>query len=130
MPSVRQVVSCIQKLILYETRARYFLVGSNHAETKYRVLKIDRTEPKDLVLIDDGHIYNQQEVRDLLSRLDMGNRTKIGQKGLSGLSRAVSAFGIVGKKLVSFSNNFACKLLYYSLSYKCETCQQSNTPTQ
>ncbi|XP_007891065.1 polyphosphoinositide phosphatase [Callorhinchus milii] len=96
MPSVRQVVSCIQKLILYETRARYFLVGSNHAETKYRVLKIDRTEPKDLVLIDDGHIYNQQEVRDLLSRLDMGNRTKIGQKGLSGLSRAVSAFGIVG----------------------------------
>lgn len=32
---------------------RYFLVGSNPAETKYRVLKIDRTEPKDLVVIDD-----------------------------------------------------------------------------
>lgn len=32
---------------------RYFLVGSNPAETKYRVLKIDRTEPKDLVIIDD-----------------------------------------------------------------------------
>lgn len=32
---------------------RYFLVGSNQAETKYRVLKIDRTEPKDLVVIDD-----------------------------------------------------------------------------
>ncbi|KAK2505971.1 hypothetical protein MC885_006406 [Smutsia gigantea] len=30
-------------------RHRYFLVGSNHAETKYHVLKIDRTEPKDLV---------------------------------------------------------------------------------
>lgn len=42
-------------------------------------------------------MYNQQEVRELLSRLDLGNRTKIGQKGSSGLSRSVGAFGIVGK---------------------------------
>lgn len=32
---------------------RYFLVGTNQAQTKHRVLKIDRTEPKDLVIIDD-----------------------------------------------------------------------------
>lgn len=43
------------------------------------------------------HVYNQQEVRELLGRLDLGNRTKMGQKGSSGLSRAVSAYGIVGK---------------------------------
>lgn len=43
------------------------------------------------------HVYNQQEVRELLSRLDGGNRTKIGQKGSSGLSRAVIACGIVGE---------------------------------
>ncbi|XP_077669057.1 polyphosphoinositide phosphatase isoform X4 [Eretmochelys imbricata] len=90
------IIRCVQKLVLYETRARYFLVGSNHAETKYRVLKIDRTEPTDLVIIDDKHVYTQQEVRELLGRLDLGNRTKIGQKGSSGLSRAVSAFGVVG----------------------------------
>ncbi|KAG7460867.1 hypothetical protein MATL_G00203470 [Megalops atlanticus] len=96
MPSSAAVISGVQKLVLYETRARYFLVGSNHAQTKHRVLKIDRTEPKDLVIIDDKHVYNQQEVRELLGRLDLGNRTKIGQKGSSGLSRAVSAYGIVG----------------------------------
>lgn len=96
MPTTAHVISCIQKLVLYETRARYFLVGSNHAETKYRVLKIDRTEPKDLAICDDQHVYSQQEVRELLGRLDLGNRTKMGQKGSSGLSRAVSAFGIVG----------------------------------
>ncbi|KAH0622211.1 hypothetical protein JD844_024319 [Phrynosoma platyrhinos] len=96
MPSAAPIISSVQKLVLYETRARYFLVGSNHAESKYRVLKIDRTEPKDLVVIDDRHVYTQQEVRELLGRLDLGNRTKIGQKGSSGLSRAVSAFGIVG----------------------------------
>ncbi|GAB1295054.1 Polyphosphoinositide phosphatase [Apodemus speciosus] len=90
------IISSVQKLVLYETRARYFLVGSNHAETKYRVLKIDRTEPKDLVVIDDRHVYTQQEVRELLGRLDLGNRTKMSQKGSSGLFRAVSAFGVVG----------------------------------
>ncbi|KAK3506888.1 hypothetical protein QTP70_030909 [Hemibagrus guttatus] len=96
MPLTAPVISGAQKLVLYETRARYFLVGSNNAQTKHRVLKIDRTEPRDLVVIDDKHVYCQQEVRELLGRLDLGNRTKIGQKGSSGLSRAVSAFGIVG----------------------------------
>lgn len=47
------------------------------------------------------HVYNQQEVRELLSRLDGGNRTKISQKGSSGLSRAVSACGVVGKENLS-----------------------------
>lgn len=96
MPVNAAVIRGVQKLVLYETRARYFLVGSNNAQTKNRVLKIDRTEPRDLVIIDDKHVYSQQEVRELLGRLDLGNRTKIGQKGSSGLSRAVSAYGIVG----------------------------------
>lgn len=96
MPQSATIISGIQRMVLYETRARYFLVGSNQAQTRHRVLKIDRTEPKDLVIIDDKHVYNQQEVRELLGRLDLGNRTKIGQKGSSGLSRAVTAYGIVG----------------------------------
>lgn len=49
------------------------------------------------------HVYTQQEVRELLGRLDLGNRTKIGQKGTSGLSRAVTAFGIVGKERLLFT---------------------------
>lgn len=28
-------------------------MGTNQAQAKHRVLKIDRTEPKDLVIIDD-----------------------------------------------------------------------------
>ncbi|CAL1586476.1 unnamed protein product [Knipowitschia caucasica] len=96
MPQSAAVIRGIQRMVLYETRARYFLVGSNQAQTRHRVLKIDRTEPKDLVIIDDKHVYNQQEVRELLGRLDLGNRTKISQKGSAGLYRAVSAVGIVG----------------------------------
>ena len=29
------------------------MVGSNHTETRFRVLKIDRTEPKELHIVDD-----------------------------------------------------------------------------
>ncbi|XP_034017719.1 polyphosphoinositide phosphatase [Thalassophryne amazonica] len=96
MPHSAAIISGIQRMVLYETRARYFLVGSNQAQTKHRVLKIDRTEPKDLVIIDDKHVYNLHEVRELLGRLEVGNRTKISQKGSSGLSRSVLAYGIVG----------------------------------
>lgn len=47
-------VKYIKKLMTFLFNLqRYFLVGNNQAETKYRVLKIDRTEPKDLVIIDD-----------------------------------------------------------------------------
>ena len=29
------------------------MVGSNSTETRFRVLKVDRTEPKELVIVDD-----------------------------------------------------------------------------
>ena len=32
---------------------RFYLVGANNTETKFRVLKIDRTEPRELVVVDD-----------------------------------------------------------------------------
>lgn len=32
---------------------RYFIVGSNNTETKFRVLKIDRMEARELIIIDD-----------------------------------------------------------------------------
>lgn len=37
---------------------RFFLVGSNNAETRFRVLKIDRTEPYELVFFDDKVCLN------------------------------------------------------------------------
>uniref|UniRef100_S4RN11 FIG4 phosphoinositide 5-phosphatase n=1 Tax=Petromyzon marinus TaxID=7757 RepID=S4RN11_PETMA len=46
------------------------------------------------------HVYSEAEVRDLLSRLDLGNRARSGARGpllgLPGLSRATTAHGIVG----------------------------------
>lgn len=95
-PRIDLLISSIQKMALYETKSRYYLVGCNNNQTKFRVLKIDRTEPRDLMVTDDKAEYTEKEVRDLLTMIDVGNRTKPTQKGNSGLSRTVSAFGLVG----------------------------------
>ncbi|XP_077866108.1 polyphosphoinositide phosphatase-like [Saccoglossus kowalevskii] len=83
-------------LLFFFLYQRFYLVGSNNTETRFFVLKIDRTEPKDLVIHDDRMEYTQHEIKDLLNMINEGNKPKLVQRGMSGLSRTVSAFGIVG----------------------------------
>ncbi|KAK7474795.1 hypothetical protein BaRGS_00033976 [Batillaria attramentaria] len=90
------VVNWMQKLVLYETKARFYIVGSNKIETRFRVLKIDRTEPRDLVIQDDKVEYSRTEIRSVLSMIDGGNKSKRAAQGSSGLSKTTSAFGIAG----------------------------------
>ncbi|XP_056015815.1 polyphosphoinositide phosphatase-like isoform X2 [Ostrea edulis] len=90
------IISCIQKVILYETKARFYIVGSNSTESRFRVLKIDRTEPKELAIHDDKVEYNKMEVRNLLTMIKSGNTTKESKKTDSALIKTVSAFGIAG----------------------------------
>ncbi|XP_050728957.1 polyphosphoinositide phosphatase-like isoform X2 [Eriocheir sinensis] len=90
------IVNGLQKMALYETRARLYLIGSNNTQTKFRVLKIDRTEPFELSMIDDKVEYSQRQIKELLTMINEGNRAQTGQRQTSGLMRTVSAFGIVG----------------------------------
>lgn len=69
---------------------KFFIVGSNNNQTKFRVLKIDRTEPYDLVIVDDNVEYTEKEVHQLL-------QSAIKVKGSASLPKRISAFGIVGK---------------------------------
>lgn len=74
-------------------------MGSNNTLTRFRVLKIDRMEPKELVVVDDKREYTQDEIKDLVNMIDMGNRTRSGQRSnIGGVAKIVSAFGIVGKQ--------------------------------
>ncbi|CAL1677908.1 unnamed protein product [Lasius platythorax] len=92
------IISSIQKIALYETKSRFYLMGSNNILTRFRVLKIDRMEPTELVVVDDKREYTQDEIKDLVNMIDMGNRTRAGQRNnVGGVARVVSAFGIVGK---------------------------------
>ena len=71
-------------------------MGSNHAQTKFRVIKIDRTEPRELLMNDDKIIYDEKQIRDLLNMIDVGNRSKVGQKVGSGFNKTISSYGIIG----------------------------------
>lgn len=85
-------------LYMYCTLQRFYLMGSNNTLTRFRVLKIDRMEPRELVVVDDKREYTQDEIKDLVNMIDLGNRTRVGQRNnIGGVARVVSAFGIVGK---------------------------------
>jgi hypothetical protein len=72
---------------------RLFVIASNNSETKFRVLKIDRLEPKELIVIDDKVEYSRDEIKDLINMIDTGNRGRAG----GAIRPDVSAFGIVGE---------------------------------
>ncbi|XP_043676781.1 polyphosphoinositide phosphatase isoform X1 [Vespula pensylvanica] len=102
------IISSIQKIALYETKSRFYLMGSNNTLTRFRVLKIDRMEPRELLVIDDKREYTQDEIQDLVNMIDMGNRTRIGQRNnVGGVARVVSAFGIVGNNNKESSTNIS-----------------------
>lgn len=88
-----QPVNWVQRIALYTTESRYYLIGSNNTQTAFKVLKIDRTD-HDLNLVDDRVEYTYQEIRDLLLRIDHGNRTN--KNGTAGVCKAVSSFGLIG----------------------------------
>ncbi|XP_044510493.1 phosphatidylinositol-3-phosphatase SAC1 isoform X7 [Mangifera indica] len=81
----------LEKFKLYETRAqRFYLIGSDRNKRFFRVLKIDRSEPSDLNISEDPVVYSPQEIKNLLQRIDEGNRAT------GGLTPVAKVFGIAG----------------------------------
>lgn len=87
-------INWVQRIALYATEARYYLIGSNNTQTAFKVLKIDRTNnDHDLSFVDDRVEYNYQEIRDLIVRIDQGNLSK---SNPIGVTKKVSSFGLLG----------------------------------
>lgn len=80
----------LEKFRLYETRARFYLIGSDRNKRFFRVLKIDRSEPSDLNISEDPVVYSPQEINNLLQRIGEGNRAT------GGLTFVAKVFGIAG----------------------------------
>lgn len=68
------------------------MIGSNNTQTRFRVLKIDRTDPRELLIVDDKVEYNKQEIHQLVNMIYTGNKSA--RSG--GVAKLVSAFGIIG----------------------------------
>lgn len=80
----------LQKFTVYETQSRFYLVGRDISGLRWRVLKIDRSEPTGLNVYEDPAIYTRQDCNDLLNRLAEGNRS------CGGVNFVTKAYGIVG----------------------------------
>ncbi|XP_065881118.1 phosphatidylinositol-3-phosphatase SAC1 isoform X2 [Euphorbia lathyris] len=80
----------LEKFRLYETRQRFYLIGSDRNKRFYRVLKIDRSEPSDLNISEDPVVYSPQEIKCLLQRISEGNRAT------GGLTFVAKVYGIAG----------------------------------
>jgi phosphatidylinositol 3,5-bisphosphate 5-phosphatase len=75
----------MHKFTLYETSTRFYLVGADLVNKRYKVLKIDRTAPPgELNLSEDETVYSLNDT------LDDGNR------GTGGMKLKCSTWGILG----------------------------------
>ncbi|KAJ5227372.1 Polyphosphoinositide phosphatase [Penicillium citrinum] len=81
----------MHKFTLYETATRFYIVGINLAETRFRILKIDRTsETGELSVTEDDMVYTKREMVQLLDAIDDGNKSS------GGLKQKTSAWALLG----------------------------------
>lgn len=84
-------ISRMHRFSLYETASRFYLVGGDVLDRRFRILKIDRTANlEDLVVAEDEILYTRKEMNQLLNAIDDGN------KGSGGLKLKCSTWGLLG----------------------------------
>lgn len=89
----------MHKFSLYETATRYYVVGADVMDERFRILKVDRTsETGVLSIAEDEIVYTKKEMSQLLNAIDDGNKSAGGMKlkcstwGLLGFIRFTGAY--------------------------------------
>jgi hypothetical protein len=81
----------MHKFSVYETATKYYVVGADVMEERFRVLKIDRdADIGTLGLAEDGIVYSKKEMNQLLNAIDDGN------KSTGGMKLKCSTWGLLG----------------------------------
>lgn len=84
-------IARMHKFSLYETATRFYMVGMDLMDTRFRILKIERTaESDELSIAEDDIIYTKQEMSQLLDAIDDGNKSS------GGLKLKCRAWGLLG----------------------------------
>ncbi len=94
-----QGVCKMHKFSVYETATRFYIVGGDVMDERFRILKIDRNaDAGTLSVAEDDIVYTKKEMSHLLSAIDDGNKSAGGMKlkcstwGLLGFIRFTGAF--------------------------------------
>ncbi|KAK4058088.1 phosphatidylinositol-3,5-bisphosphate 5-phosphatase [Microbotryomycetes sp. JL221] len=110
----------LDKYTLYETKTKLYILATNQADLRYKVLKIDRTAPlsrnstandddpddpdyaeetNDVVITEDPTVYSSAEVQELVDTLTAGNpgtkRSEPVFYGIAGFVRFTSAYYMI-----------------------------------
>ena len=86
-----QGVCKMHKFSLYETATRYYIVGADVMDKRFRILKIDRTsDTGTLSIAEDDIVYTKKEMSQLLNAVDDGN------KATGGIKLRCSTWGLLG----------------------------------
>ncbi|KAL4769038.1 SacI homology domain-containing protein [Aspergillus nidulans var. acristatus] len=81
----------MHKFSLYETATWFYMVGMDLSDTRFRILKIERTcDTDDLNIIEDEIVYTKRQMSQLLDAIDDGNKSS------GGLKLKCSAWAILG----------------------------------
>ncbi|XP_073136734.1 phosphoinositide phosphatase SAC2-like [Henckelia pumila] len=80
----------LQKFRLYETSSNFYMIGRDKSRTCWKVLKINRLEQTELIIIEDSTTYSEFDCYDLLRRIHEGNMST------GGLKFVTTCYGIVG----------------------------------
>jgi hypothetical protein len=94
-----QGVCKMHKFSLYETATKYYIVGADVMDKRFRILKVDRTaDTGNLSITEDDIVYTKKEMSQLLNAIDDGNKSNGGMKlrcstwGLLGFVRFTGAY--------------------------------------
>ncbi|XP_075506117.1 phosphoinositide phosphatase SAC2-like isoform X1 [Primulina tabacum] len=80
----------LQKFRLYETSSNFYMIGRDKNRICWKVLKINRLEQTELIIIEDSTTYSECDCYDLLRRIHEGNMST------GGLKFVTTCYGIVG----------------------------------
>jgi hypothetical protein len=81
----------LNKFVLYENKRKLYVVATGASDSRYRMLRIDRTSPEDLSVTEDEAVYTDRQIRDILRMLEDGNKVS------GGLNKVQEFHGIVGE---------------------------------
>lgn len=99
-----QGVCKMHKFTVYETATRYYLVGADIMDQRFRILKIDRnSDVGNLSVSEDDIVYTKKEMNELLSAIGDGN------KSTGGMKLKCSTWGLLG--FVRFTGTYYMLLI-------------------
>ncbi|KAL5349260.1 phosphatidylinositol-3,5-bisphosphate 5-phosphatase [Pseudogymnoascus australis] len=99
-----QGVCKMHKFTVYETATRYYIVGADIMDQRFRILKIDRnSDVGNLSVSEDDIVYTKKEMNELLSAIGDGN------KGTGGMKLKCSTWGLLG--FVRFTGTYYMLLI-------------------